>query len=299
MTMPAPRSTFQHTLARGQFAVTVELNPPKGTNVSGLLETAKSLRGRVHGINVTDNTAAVMRASSVALARLLYEQGHDPVLQLTCRDRNRIGLQSDLLGAHILGVRNVLCLTGDSPSIGDHQNAKPVFDLDTVALMRSVRTLNQGRDLSGHPLDGATTFFIGGAAAPGAEPIALAQKKMTAKVNAGAQFFQTQAVFSAEGFQSFMRAIPAGHYHILAGVLVLRSATMADYVSANVPGIHVPEEMIHELRKAGDAHAPEVGIEMAVRTIHALRPFCHGVHIMPGRLADRLPEILRKAEVGA
>ncbi len=299
MTMPAPSSTFQRALAHGQFAVTVELNPPKGTNVSGLLETAKSLSGRVHGINVTDNTAAVMRASSVALARLLYEQGHDPVLQLTCRDRNRIGLQSDLLGASILGIRNVLCLTGDRPDIGDHRDAKPVFDLDTVQLMRSVQTLNQGHDLSGHPLDGATTFFIGGAAAPGAEPIELMREKMTAKINAGAQFFQTQAVFAAEGFQSFMQAIPAGSCHVLAGVLVLRSATMAEYIRANVPGIHVPDEMIHELRKAGDVHAPEVGIEMAVRTIRSVRPFCQGVHIMPGRLADRLPEIIRKAEVGA
>ncbi len=297
--MPDSRSAFQHVLAHGQFAVTVELNPPKGINVSGLLETAKSLRGRVHGINVTDNTAAVMRASSVSLARLLSEQGHDPVLQLTCRDRNRIGLQSDLLGAHILGIRNVLCLTGDRPGIGDHRDAKPVFDLDTVQLMRAVQTLNQGRDVSGNRLDGATTFFIGGAAAPCAEPMELVRQKMTAKINAGAQFFQTQAVFAAEKFQSFMQGVPAGSCYILAGVLVLRSATMADYIRTNVPGIHVPDEMIHELSRAGDAHAPDVGIEMAVRTIRAVRPFCHGVHIMPGRLADRLPEILHKAEVGA
>ncbi len=296
--MPVSRSTFQHALAHGRFAVTVELNPPKGTNVSGLLETAKSFSGLVHGINVTDNAAAVMRASSVALARLLHEQGHDPILQLTCRDRNRIGLQSDLLGAHILGIRNVLCLTGDSPGIGDHREAKPVFDLDTVQLMRSVTMLNQGQDLSGRPLDGATAFFLGGAAA-GAEPIDLVREKMRAKVNAGAQFFQTQAVFAVGAFQSFMQAIPAGPRHILAGVLVLRSATMAESIRANVPGIHVPEEMIHELREAGDARAPDVGIEIAVRTIRAVRPFCHGVHIMPGRLADRVPEMIRKAEVGA
>jgi len=296
--MPVPRSTFRHALTHGQFAVTVELNPPKGTNITGLLELARALSGLVHGINVTDNTAAVMRASSVALARLLYEQGHDPVLQLTCRDRNRIGLQSDLLGAHILGIRNVLCLTGDSPGIGDHRDAKPVFDLDTVQLMRAVQSLNQGHDVSGHRLDGATTFFIGGAAAPGVEPLELVQQKMTAKINAGAQFFQTQAVFAAEGFQSFMQVIPTGCCYVLAGVLVLRSAAMAEYVRAHIPGIHVPEEMIQELHKAGDAHAPEVGIEMAVQTIRAIRPWCHGVHIMPGRLADRLPDIIRKAEVG-
>jgi len=296
--MPVPRSTFRHALTQGQFAVTVELNPPKGTHVSGMLETARALSGLVHGINVTDNTAAVMRASSVALARLLYEQGHDPVLQLTCRDRNRIGLQSDLLGAHILGIRNVLCLTGDSPGIGDHRDAKPVFDLDTVQLMQAVQSLNQGHDVSGHRLDGATAFFIGGAAAPGAEPLELVQQKMTAKLNAGAQFFQTQAVFAAEGFRSFMQAIPTTACYVLAGVLVLRSAAMAEYVRAHIPGIHVPEEMIQELHKAGEARAPEVGIEMAVQTIRAIRPWCHGVHIMPGRLADRLPDIIRKAEVG-
>ncbi len=299
MTMSDVPSPLQQALARGQCAVTVELNPPKGTNVSGLLETAKALRGRVHGINVTDNTASVMRASSVALARLLFEQGHDPVLQLTCRDRNRLGLQSDLLGAHILGIRNVLCLTGDSPGIGDHPDATPVFDLDTVQLMRAARTLNEGRDLAGRRLDGATAFFIGGAAAPGAEPTELARKKMAAKIDAGAQFFQTQAVFDTGAFQSFMDAVPAGTCYLLAGVLVLRSSAMAEDVRARVPGIHVPDAMIRELSEAGDARAADVGIEMAARTIRAVRPFCHGVHIMPGRLADRLPEILRNAEVGA
>lgn len=279
--------------------MTVELNPPKGTEVSGLLETAKALRGCVHGINVTDNTAAVMRASSVAIARLLYEQGHDPVLQLTCRDRNRIGIQSDLLGAHILGIRNVLCLTGDSPSVGDHKEAKPVFDLDTVQVMRAVTQLNQGRDVSGNRLEGGTAFFIGGAAAPGAEPVELLHKKFAAKVKAGAQFFQTQPVFAAEPFQSFMNEVSRYSRKVLAGVLVLRSVKMAEYINTHVPGMHVPEEILHELRKAGAAQAAEVGMEIAVHTIRMLRPFCHGVHIMPGRLADRLPELIRKAELTA
>ncbi len=291
------RSTLHRALVRGQFAVTVELNPPKGTDVSGLLETAKSLSGRVHGINVPDNAAAVMRASSVAIARLLCEQGHDPVLQLTCRDRNRIGLQSDLLGAHILGVRNVLCLTGDSPSVGDHKDAKPVFDLDTVQVMHAVRELNQGRDLSGNPLAGRTAFFLGGAAAPGAESVELLHKKFEAKVKAGAHFFQTQAIFSAKLFQSFMEEVSPYSRKILAGILVLRSVKMAEYVKTHVSGIDVPEEILQELRKAGESHASEAGIEIAVRTIRAIRPFCHGVHVMAGRLANRLPEIIRKAEL--
>lgn len=287
--------TLHHTLAQGQFAVTVELNPPKGTDVSGLLEIAKSLIGCVHGINVPDNAAAVMRASPVAMARLLYEQGHDPVLQLTCRDRNRLGLQSDLLGAHVLGVRNVLCLTGDSPGTGDHKDAKPVFDLDTVQLMHAVSELNQGRDLAGNALEGPTAFLIGGAAAPGAEPVELLHKKFEAKVNAGAQFFQTQPIFSAEVVRPFMEAVRPYSCKVLAGVLVLRSVKMAEYVNAHVPGIDVPEEILRELRDAGDAHAAEAGIEIAVRTIRAVRPFCDGVHLMAGRLAHRLHEIIRKA----
>ena len=295
--MNAHRSTFSRTLAEGRFAVTVELNPPKGTDVSGLLEIAKSLTGRVHGINVPDNAAAVMRASPVAVARLLYEQGHDPVLQLTCRDRNRIALQSDLLGAHVLGIRNVLCLTGDGPSAGDHKEAKPVFDLDTVQVMQVVTQLNQGRDLSGHALEGSTAFLIGGAAAPGTESMELSRKKFEAKVKAGAQFFQTQPIFSAEVLRSFMEAVAPGSCQVLAGVLVLRSVTMAEYVNAHVSGIDVPDEILQELRSAGEAHAAEAGMEIAVRTIRAVRPFCHGVHLMAGRLAPRLPEIISKAEL--
>ncbi len=290
-------STLHQTLTQGQFAVTVELNPPKGTDVSGLLEIAKSLIGRVHGINVPDNAAAVMRTSPVAVARLLYEQGHAPVLQLTCRDRNRIGIQSDLLGAHVLGIRNVLCLTGDSPSAGDHKDAKPVFDLDTVQVMHVVSELNQGRDLAGHALEGRTAFLIGGAAAPTAESVELLHEKFEAKVNAGAQFFQTQPVFSAKEVRSFMDEVRPYSRKILPGVLVLRSIKMAEYVNAHVSGIDVPEEILQELRDAGDAHAAEAGMEIAVRTIRAIRPFCDGVHVMAGRLSHRLPEIIRKAEL--
>ncbi|MCY4131967.1 MAG: methylenetetrahydrofolate reductase [Nitrospira sp.] len=293
--MKTHQSTLHQMLVQGQFAVTVELNPPKGTDVSELLETAKSLSGRVHGINVPDNAAAVMRASPVAVARLLYEQGHDPVLQLTCRDRNRIGLQSDLLGAHVLGIRNVLCLTGDSPSAGDHKDAKPVFDLDTVEVMRTVSELNQGRDLAGNALEGRTTFFVGGAAAPGVESAELLHKKFEAKVKAGAQFFQTQPVFSDQVVRSFMDEVRPYSRKVLGGVLVLRSVKMAEYVNAHVPGIDVPEEILQELRDARDAHAAEAGIEIAVRTIQAIRPFCDGVHVMAGRLSHRLPEIIRKA----
>lgn len=291
------RHSLRRTLEQGEFAITVEMNPPKGTNVSNLLETSKALLGRVHGINVTDNTAAVMQASSVAVSRLLYEQGHDPVLQVTCRDRNRIGIQSDLLGAHLLGIRNVLCLTGDSPKVGDHKDAKPVYDMDSVQVMRTIGLLNQGRDMVDKPLDGATDFFIGAAAAPGGDSNEILHQKLSAKVEAGAKFFQTQAVYDIQSFQAFMLEVRRYPCKVLAGVLVLRSANMAEYMNANIPGIDVPEELIAEMKNAGEAHQADVGVDIAVRIIKAVRPYCDGVHLMPGRLGDRVSEIIRKAEL--
>ncbi|MDA0737740.1 MAG: methylenetetrahydrofolate reductase [Nitrospirae bacterium] len=293
--MSDERQTLRQALEQGEFAITVEVNPPKGTNVSNLLETSKAWVGRVHGVNVTDNTAAVMQASSVAVSRLLYEQGHDPVLQVTCRDRNRIGIQSDLLGAHVLGIRNVLCLTGDSPKVGDHKDAKPVYDMDSVQVMRTVGLLNEGRDLADKSLDGATDFFIGAAAAPGIDSHDIMHQKLSAKIEAGAQFFQTQAVYDVKSFQAFMSEMRRYSGKVLAGVLVLRSAKMAEYMNANIPGIDVPEELIAALKNAGEAHQVDIGVDIAVQIIKAVRPYCDGVHLMPGRLGDRVPEIIRKA----
>ncbi len=297
MTTDRPRGLGQ-VLDQGQFAVTVEYNPPKGTNISGLLSNAKNLVGRVHGVNVTDNTAAVMRASSISVCRLLYEMGHDPVVQFTCRDRNRLGIQSDLLGAHLLGIRNVLCLTGDYPTVGDHKEAKPVYDLDSVQIMQLIQGLNNGRDLAGNKLDGATEFRIGGAATPEADPLGPMLAKFETKVKAGAEFFQTQAVYQPEQFVSFIEAVRKFKVKVLAGILLLRSAKMAEFLNANIPGIAVPDGMIAELRAAGDTHALDAGVEIAVRTIKAIRAHCDGVHIMAIRAVERLPEILTKAELG-
>jgi len=289
---------FKEVLDRGAFAVTVEYNPPKGTNASAILDSAKSLIGRVSGVNVTDNTAAIMRASSLSICRLLYEMGHDPVMQMTCRDRNRLAIQSDLLGAHLLGIRNILCLTGDYPTVGDHKDAKPVYDLDSVQVMQLVQGFNQGRDLAGHKLDGSTDFLIGGAVTPEMDPPGPMLAKFEAKVQAGAQFFQTQAIFHMDRFISFMAAARRFNVKILAGILLLRSAKMAEFLNANIPGITVPDEMIAELRAAGPQREQEVGIEIAVRTIKAVRPHCDGVHLMALKAIDRLPEILTKAELG-
>nr|MBI3613421.1 methylenetetrahydrofolate reductase [Nitrospirota bacterium] len=295
--MSGPRR-LKEALNQGGFAVTVEYNPPKGTNVSALLDSAKGLVGRVHGVNVTDNTAAIMKASSLSICRLLYEMGHDPVMQMTCRDRNRIGMQSDLLGAHILGIRNILCLTGDYPTVGDHKDAKPVYDIDSVQIMQMVQGLNSGRDLAGNKLDGATDYLIGAAVTPEADPLGPMLAKFEVKVKAGAKFFQTQAIYHPEQFGAFMQAVRKFKVKVLAGILLLRSAKMAEFMNANIPGVSVPDEMIKELREAGDKRALDVGVDIAVRTIKAVRPHCDGVHIMAIKAIDRLPEILTKAELG-
>ncbi len=283
-------------LSRGMFAVTVEYNPPKGTNISSVLENAKQLVGRVHGVNVTDNTAAVVRAGSLPVCRLLYELGHDPVMQLTCRDRNRIAMQSDLMGAHMLGIRNILCLTGDYPTVGDHKEAKPVYDLDSVQVMQMVQGLNKGHDLAGHKLDGSTAFTIGAAVTPEADPLGPMLAKFEVKVKAGAQFFQTQAVFHPEQFANFMKAVRPYKVKVLAGILVLRNHKMAEFMNAHIPGISVPNEMIDELKAAGEK-AEDVGVDIAVRTIKAVQPYCDGVHIMAIKATHRLAEIITKTEL--
>jgi methylenetetrahydrofolate reductase (NADPH) len=284
-------------LNRGTFAVTVEYNPPKGTNISAVLENAKQLVGRVHGVNITDNTAAVVRAGSLPVCRLLYELGHDPVMQLTCRDRNRIAMQSDLMGAHMLGIRNILCLTGDYPTVGDHKEAKPVYDLDSVQVMQLVQGLNNGKDMMGNKLDGSTAFTIGAAVTPEADLIGPVLAKFEVKVKAGAQFFQTQAVYNPDVFANFMKQVRSFNVKVLAGILVLRNHKMAEFMNANIPGMSVPQEMIDELKAAGD-RAEDVGVDIAVRSIKAVRPHCDGVHIMAIKATHRLAEIITKAELG-
>jgi 5,10-methylenetetrahydrofolate reductase len=283
-------------LNRGTFAVTVEYNPPKGTNITSILENAKQLVGRVHGVNVTDNTAAVVRAGSLPVCRLLYELGHDPVMQLTCRDRNRIAMQSDLMGAHMLGIRNILCLTGDYPTIGDHKEAKPVYDLDSVQVMQLVQGLNNGKDMVGNKLDGSTAFTIGAAVTPEADLVGPVLAKFEVKVKAGAQFFQTQAVYHPDVFAGFMKQVRPFNVKVLAGILLLRNAKMAEFMNANIPGMSVPSEMIDELKAAGEK-AEDVGVDIAVRTIKAVRSHCDGVHIMAIKATHRLSEIITKAEL--
>src|SRR3989338_2225935 len=288
---------LREVLESGQFATTVEYNPPKGTNVSSIMDNAKALLGKVHGVNVTDNTAAILRAGSMSVCRLLYEMGHDPVMQMTCRDRNRLAIQSDLMSAHILGIRNMLCLTGDYPTVGDHKDAKPVYDLDSIGIMQVIHSLNQGKDMTGHKLNGLTDLYIGAAVTPEQDPRGPMLAKFEAKVNAGTKFFQTQAFYDVEKFKSFMKAVSKFPVKVLAGILVLRSAKMAEFMNANIPGVDVPQDIIDELKAAGDEKALDVGVQIAVRTIQAVRAHCDGVHIMAIKAVDRLPEIIQKAEL--
>jgi methylenetetrahydrofolate reductase (NADPH) len=288
---------LQEALHSDTFVTTVEYNPPKGTDVSTLLENAKSLVGKVHGVNVTDNTAAILRAGSMSICRLLYEMGHDPVMQMTCRDRNRLAIQADLMSAHILGIRNILCLTGDYPTVGDHKEAKPVYDLDSIGVMQLIHSLNSGKDMVGHKLSGVTDLFIGAAVTPEMDPPGPMLAKFEAKVNAGAGFFQTQAFYDVDRFKAFMKSVRVFPVKVLAGILVLRSAKMAEFMNANIPGVAVPQDIIDELRAAGDEKALDVGVQIAVRMIKAVRDSCDGVHIMAIKAVDRLPEILQKAEL--
>jgi 5,10-methylenetetrahydrofolate reductase len=288
---------FRAALESGVFAVTTEFSPPKGTDVTALLASARALVGRVHGVNITDNTAASLHASPLALGRLLHELGHDPILQLTTRDRNRLALQSDLLGAHLLGLRNVLCLTGDPVGVGDHPDAKPVFDLDGVELLRLVDTLNRGRDMAGHALAGRTELFAGAAASPAQAPADKMLARFREKVEAGARFFQTQAVFDPAPLAALMPLARRLNVKVLAGVLLLRSAAMAEAVNAHVPGIDVPAALIERLRAAPAERAGDVGVEIALETIAPLRGLADGLHLMAPRAENRVLEILERAKL--
>ncbi len=280
----------------GEPIITVECPPPKGADTSLFIRRAKQLLGRVHAINVTDNQAAVMRASSVALCKVLLDMGHDPVYQITGRDRNRLGIQSDLLGAHILGIRNVLALTGDYVTVGDQKESKPVFDLESVHILQVIAGLNRGVDMAGHVLKGATALFPGGTVVLETNPLPPLLMKFEKKIKAGAQFFQTQAVFDLDRFEQFMRYAKGFNVTILAGILLLRSARMAHYVTQNIPGIKVPPVFIEALEKAGSREKErEVGLDIAVRILQGVRHLCNGVHVMAIGAEEDIPIILERA----
>ncbi|HTP64574.1 MAG TPA: methylenetetrahydrofolate reductase [Geobacteraceae bacterium] len=285
-------SRLQKRLESGEFVITCEVCPPKGSDCGEFLEKAGSLRECVDAINVTDNQGANMRISPLAASALLVREGIEPIFQITCRDRNRMALQSDLLGAAALGIVNVLALTGDHISFGDHPQARPVFDLDSVQLLRAMQELGGGRDLSGNPLHGAPLFYPGAAAAPEAEPFQLTLYKLEKKVAAGARFFQTQAVFNPEKFRLFREAIGHLNVKVIAGIFLLKSAGMARYVNAHIPGLTVPDSIVEEL--AGAASPIDCGVAIARRLAAEIRPFCDGIHVMAMGKEELIPDIIKE-----
>jgi len=289
--------TFREILDSGEFVVTAEIGPPKGTDIHEMLHHIELLKGKVHAANVTDNQSAVMRICSMAVCKIVLDHGLEPILQMTCRDRNRIGLQSDLLGAHVLGLRNVLCMTGDHVSAGDHKNAKPVYDVESVQLLTIVDSLNNGKDIAGNELRGNTDFFKGAVVTPESNPLEPQLMKFEKKVKAGAKFFQTQAIYDIERFKEFMKFARQFPAKILAGIVVLKSAGMASFMNKNVPGIRVPQDLIDELKAAGKEKALDTGLNIAARHIKQLKEegICDGVHIMAIGMEDKVPIIMERA----
>ncbi len=291
--------SFKSALESGKFVVTAEVGPPKGTDIKTMLHDAELLKGKVDAVNVTDNQSAVMRICSMSICKILLDMGHEPILQMTCRDRNRIGLQSDLLGASVLGIKNVLCMTGDHPNAGDHKEAKPVYDIESVQLLRVVDALNNGKDMMGNEMKGSTDFFQGAVVTPEANPLEPQLMKFEKKVEAGAKFFQTQAVYDIEKFKGFMNHARKFPVKILAGLVLLKSAGMANYMNKFVPGITVPQELIDELKAAGKEGALDAGINIAAQHIKQLRDekICDGVHIMAIGAEDKVPLIMERARL--
>jgi methylenetetrahydrofolate reductase (NADPH) len=258
-----------------------------------MLEEVDLLQGKVDAFNVTDQQSSVMRLGSLAVSVLLKQRGAEPIFQLTCRDRNRIALQSDLLSAYVLGIENILCLTGDYVSLGDHPDAKPVFDLDSVSLIETARALCEGHDLAGKELQGKPEFCIGAVVSPGAEPLEPQIIKMENKMRAGAQFFQTQAIYDLHQFAEFMRRIDHLDVPVLGGIILLKSAGMARFMNRNVAGVQVPDHLISRMEEAEDKAAASISI--AAELVKGMKELCQGVHIMALGWEKWVPDVLDEA----
>ena len=289
----AESSRFESKLGKKQFLVTMEVNPPKGTDLSEILKAVKATEGLLDAVNVTDGSGAIMRACSLAVAKAVLDAGADPILQMTCRDRNRLALQADLLGGSILGIRNVLLLTGDDPKAGDHPEAKPVFDINSAALMQVARSLTQGKDMAGKELAGNPRLCIGAAADPGAKDLEVEVQKFKAKVDGGAAFFQTQAIFDPGSLARFMERAREFKKPVLAGILLVKSAKMARYMNEHVWGIHVPDPIIARFENAKDKRAECLAV--TVELIKAVRGVADGIHLYALGWEDLVPEILKAA----
>ena len=282
---------------QGEFVVSAEVGPPKGCHIDELIESAKTNLAGVDAINVTDNQSSVMRLGSLAVCKALKDAGLNPIFQLACRDRNRIALESDLLSAAMFGIENVLALTGDHTKMGDHPDAKPVFDLDSVSLLYTMGLLEKGEDLGGNKLVGEPPKFAKGAVvSPCSDSVDAQLMKMERKVAAGAEYFQTQAVYEPEKFIEFMEKAKQFGKPVQLGIVIPKNAGMCKYMNKNVAGIHIPDEMINELAADKErAKAGITGVEIAARIIRACKPYCQGVHIMAMGWESKVPGLLEQA----
>lgn len=290
-------SAFKKALDSGKFVVTAEAAPSKGTRLEKMQHHVEILKDKVDGLNVTDHQSSVMRYPSLGGALLVKEQGGEPILQMTCRDRNRLALQADLLFAYSRGIRNVLCLTGDSVMLGDHKEAKGVFDLDSSQLLAAIRTMERGKDMAGNELDGGIEMCAGAIVTPEANPIEPQMIKFEKKIEAGAEFIQTQAVYDLDNFKRFMDYARRFPVKILAGIILLTSAPMARFMNKNVAGVVVPQALIDEMATAPKGGALRKGIEVAGRMIRQIEEeeICDGVHIMAIGKEEVVPEIMTEA----
>jgi 5,10-methylenetetrahydrofolate reductase len=289
-------SHLSECLQKGQFVLTSEVGPPKGTNVEGMIREAQRLVQQVVAINVTDLQSSVMRVSSLAVSKVLLDSGVEPVYQLTCRDRNRLALQADLLSAAVLGIENILCLTGDHTSLGDHPGSKPVFDLDSISLLQAATGLEEGKDLAGNDLEGCPKFFKGAVVAPAAEPLEPQLIKMERKLEAGAQFFQTQAVYDLRQFEHFMSKAQGFKTPVLLGLVLLKSPNMARFMNDNVAGVSVPDAIINEM-DVDKKDRKKKSVEITVRLIREMKHLCQGIHFMPLGWESLVLDIIQEAEL--
>ncbi len=291
------QNRFRTAAQSGEFLITAEVTPPKGGDASHMLKMAQALKGRVHAVNITDGSRAVLRMSSLAASVILLQHGIEPICQMACRDRNRIALQADLMGANALGIHNILALTGDPIKAGDHPDAKAVFDLESVRLLQLIGKLNNGFDANGKPLtDGVTDLFAGAAVDPQLKSWSGLQSRFERKLEAGAQFFQSQLISDFDRLEMFMDRIAAGtNKPILAGIFLLKSAKNAEFINKYVPGVHIPQAIIDRL--AGADEPLEEGMKIAAEQVQLARQLCQGVHMMAVKREDLIPKILDLAGV--
>jgi methylenetetrahydrofolate reductase (NADPH) len=296
------QSRLQQLLTKGEFVVTGECGPPRGADAEVITKKASLLKGYVDAVNVTDNQTAIVRMSSIAASALLIKNGLEPIMQMVTRDRNRIALQSDIMGAYALGIKNMLCLTGDHQTFGSQPDAMNVFDIDSVNLIRTVQEMrDQGKDMSGFDLKGAPQMFIGAAANPFADPFDYRITRLRKKINAGVDFIQTQCIYNLSRFKEWMKiAHEEGlteKVHILAGVTPIKSAGMAKYMANKVAGMDIPEDIIKRVTSVPKDKAAEEGIKICLETISELRQIkgVHGIHLMAIEWEEAVEGIVKSA----